>query len=169
MKTVTLIRHAKSSWEYPRITDYARPLNKRGIKSAPLMGQDLAREGITFQRIFTSGAIRTYHTAVLIAYELSLPVTRIRVKRELYQCSAGKLLSFLQSRKNKHTHVAVVGHYPSLPQLAALLTGDRVDHFPTCAAIRIRFEGNDWSQIAPGTGTRVYFQYPKNLPEYHSS
>ncbi len=168
MKTITLIRHAKSSWDYQDITDFGRPLNARGMKSAPLMGKELRRQGITFDRIFTSGAVRTYHTAVLIAYEVGLPTTRIRVKRQLYQCTTGQLLSFVQSRKNTHTDIAIVGHYPALPDLMALLTRESPDKFPTCAVARIQFEGNDWSQVAPGSGRLIYFQYPKNLPEYHS-
>ncbi|NOZ74019.1 MAG: hypothetical protein GXO90_01385 [FCB group bacterium] len=168
MKIVTLIRHAKSSWDYHQVTDFGRPLNTRGLKSAPLMGQDLRKQGFAFERIFTSGAVRTYHTAVLIAHELGIPTTRIKVKRELYQCSTGKLLSFIQSRKNNRQDIAIVGHYPSLPQVSELLTGELIDKFPTCAVVRIQFDVNDWSRIGPGTGRRIYFQYPKNLPDYHS-
>ncbi|MFQ6613451.1 MAG: histidine phosphatase family protein [Fidelibacterota bacterium] len=167
MKTITLIRHAKSSWDYNQVADFGRPLNERGLKSAPIMGRDLRKQGFSFERIFTSGAVRTYHTAVLIAYELGIPSTRIKVKRELYQCTTGKLLSFIQSRKNNQQDIAIVGHYPSLPQTAELLTGELLDKFPTCAVVRIDFDSTDWSQISPGTGRIAYFQYPKNLPDYH--
>ncbi len=168
MKTLTLIRHAKSSWDYEDITDFSRPLNDRGVKSGRLMGQDLHKQGISFDRIFSSGAVRAYHTAVLIAHEIGLPTSKIKTKRRLYQCSSGQLISFVQSRDNALKDVAIVGHYPSLPQAVTVLSHEAPDSFPTCAIARIEFDSNDWSKIGPGKGKLTYYQYPKNLPDFYA-
>ncbi len=161
MKTITLIRHAKSSWKYPQLSDFERPLNKRGRKNAPQMGERLAKQNISPDRIITSPANRALATAKVIAKAIDYSSKNLIADQRVYLSSAKELMNVLHEIDEPCTEVFLVGHNPSLTDLANDLTGESIDHIPTSGVVRIRFDIDTWDQVAQGAGKLMLFDYPK--------
>jgi phosphohistidine phosphatase len=161
MKTLTLIRHAKSSWSQPELADFDRPLNKRGKGDAPLMGRRLARRGIAPELFVTSPAKRALKTARLIAREIGYPNKGLFTDERIYAALAEGLLEVLQGLDDRFKEVWMLGHNPSLTDLANYLTGASIDNIPTCGVMRAAFDIRRWKQLAHGSGELLLFDYPK--------
>src|SRR5262245_35485739 len=131
MKTLLLLRHAKSSWKYPDLADHDRPLNKRGKVIAPRMGQLLKDENLVPDLILSSTAARAQTTAHKVA-RASGYEGDIRVTRELYETGPAAYLALLQAIPEEHARVLVVGHNPDLEVLLEQLT-DEAETLPTAA------------------------------------
>lgn len=162
MKYLTIIRHAKSSWSDMSLSDIDRPLNKRGLKSAPVMGQVLKSRGIQFDSVFTSRARRAHDTIKLICRELDFPATDIKVSEDLYTFGYHDVLEFIYQIDNELNDIAIGGHNPACHSLFFLLTNRNLAKYPTCAVARIKFEINSWSEIAPSKGELVFYEIPRN-------
>ena len=161
MKQLTLIRHAKSSWKKPALSDIDRPLNKRGKRDAPEMGGRLRRDAIRFDHIYASPARRAFKTAKIIAGETGYPKDMITLSLRLYGASAGGLLDFLKGLNGKLDHVAIVGHNPGITDLACILSGQDIGNMPTCAIVTLDFDIADWSALGVMPGNISRFDYPK--------
>jgi len=161
MKTLTLIRHAKSSWAYPGLDDMDRPLNERGRKDAPLMGMVLARRGFAAQRLINSPALRALRTAQAIATALDRPLSWIQLDERWYHLQADALLEAIRSLPPEWDWVACVGHNPALADLANRLAARAVDHVPTCAVVQLRFETVDWTALGRVKACALYCDWPK--------
>ncbi len=161
MLSLTLIRHAKSSWKDPTLSDFDRPLNKRGLNNAPLMGKVLRKSHAAFDRIVSSPAERAISTARLIAAELDYPEQRIQRLEELYDASTGQLLRSIQALDDADRRVALVAHNPGLTRLCNELSGENIENLPTCAVATIEFELDSWSAVHRQLGRLTRFDYPK--------
>ncbi len=161
MLQLTLIRHAKSSWKDTTLTDFERPLNKRGRHNAPLMGRVIRHNGLSFDRMLSSPAERAITTARLIAAELGYPEQQIETLDELYDASAGQLLHSVQSVDDRWRSVALVAHNPGLTQLCNDLSDAGIDNLPTCAVAVIEFELDSWQAVHPDSGRLTRFDYPR--------
>jgi phosphohistidine phosphatase len=156
MKTVYLIRHAKSDWNNPELTDYERPLNKRGLTDLPIMAEKLLGLNFNPQLIVSSPAQRAMNTAELISKEKS-----ILFDSSIYEASLEDLIHLINLLPEKHNEIAIVGHNPSMTYLSNYLTGNTISNMPTCSVIKIEMEIDDWNQIVEGIGTQIYFIFPK--------
>jgi phosphohistidine phosphatase len=165
MLRLTLIRHAKSSWKDATLTDFERPLNKRGRHNAPLMGRVIQHSGLRFDRMVSSPAERAIATARLIAAELGYPEQQIEPVDELYDASAGQLLHCVQSLDDSWRSVALVAHNPGLTQLCNDLSGAGIDNLPTAAIAVIEFELDTWQAVHPDAGRLKRFDYPRMYSE----
>jgi phosphohistidine phosphatase len=176
MLTLILLRHAKSSWDDPGLSDFNRPLAKRGRKAAPRMGEMLARLGLRPDLILCSGAERTRETLALVLPELGPQSPPVVYDDKLYMALPDGLLTGLHKIKPDHEGktprcVMMVGHNPGFEELALLLVADGPadelaqlsDKFPTAAAAVIAFDAESWQDIEPGTGRLNYFLTPKRL------
>jgi phosphohistidine phosphatase len=172
MRTVSLFRHAKSSWDNPGADDFERPLAKRGEKAAPRMGAFMAETSIVPELILCSPARRTRETLELVLPHLE-PAPIVLVEEPLYLASAATLLARLRQVEAGIAHVMVIAHDPGLHQLALELSGRGeaetlhalASKFPTAALAVIDFEkARDWSRIRPGAGHLRLFMAPKMLP-----
>ena len=161
MKTLLVIRHAKSSRNDPSLRDMDRPLAKRGKRDAPEMGKRLARHGVRPDRIVSSPAARAVATARLIARELDYPEKDIQVEEDLYAADAEDWIGVARRLDSRDDCVAMVGHNPAIDNLIAILAPQLGDHAPTCAAIEIVANIAKWSAFAPGKVEVVDFDYPK--------
>ena len=161
MLQLTLIRHAKSSWSDPELSDFERPLNKRGRKNAPLMGKIMKQRGMTFDLLVSSPAERAISTACLIAAKLKYPAKKIRQVEELYAASAGSLLQCVQQFNPKDKRVALVAHNPGLTDFCNYLTGEDISNLPTCAVALIEFELDDWQAVDRDSGRLLIYEYPR--------
>ena len=161
MLQLTLIRHAKSSWKDTTLTDFERPLNKRGRHNAPLMGRIIQHSGLSFDRMVSSPAERAITTARLIAAELNYPEQEIQSLDELYDASASRLLRCVQSLDDRWRSVALVAHNPGLTQLCNDLSDAGIDNLPTCAVAMIEFELDSWKAVHPDAGRLKRFHFPR--------
>jgi len=160
-KRLYLLRHAKSSWDDPKLDDFARPLNKRGERDAPLMGRRLREQGFAPDRIVSSPAERAYETARTVARELGYAVAEIVRDEELYLASAATLLHRVHETPDALGSVMLVAHNPGLTNFANMLTGRHIDNLPTCGLYCADFSIRRWRDLTPGTGTLVTFDFPK--------
>lgn len=162
MKTLLILRHAKSSWNFTELSDHARPLNKRGKKAAPRMGQLLYAEDLVPDLILSSTARRARDTAEIVA-EASGFAGEILFLDDLYHGWPSDYLLALRGVPAEHHTVMVVGHNPGVAALLEELTGDD-EHFPTAAVACIKLAIEDWQQISAETeGELVGFWFPRQL------
>src|SRR5215471_14460208 len=127
MKTLFLVRHAKSSRDDPARPDKKRPLNDRGMRDAPRMGERLAKDGVKPDLIVSSPAVRALTTAELIAKELDYELTDIVVDNRLYAAAPDDLLAVIHELGGKRKHMMLFGRNPELGELAHSLSSDITD------------------------------------------
>ncbi|MBL4708138.1 MAG: histidine phosphatase family protein [Flavobacteriales bacterium] len=161
MKTLYIIRHAKSSWSQANVSDFDRTLNDRGFFDAPLMGKVLKGKGILPDAIYASTAKRALLTTSILTKEISF-TKEINKEPEYYHASASSLLQKINQFPDDLNTVFVVGHNPGLTYLAEDLSNDHFGNLPTCGIVGIRFEFDSWAMISAGTGECFYYDYPKN-------
>jgi len=162
MKTLCLIRHAKSSWNDEYVEDFERVLNSRGLSDAPEMGRRLMQRGYQPDLIVSSSAFRAMSTARRIARELAYDPQQIVADSRIYEASLSRLFEIVQSMPDEVNALALVGHNPGLHYLAQHLTGAAPDEFPTCAVFAIRFDLASWSAITPLCGKLLFYDFPKS-------
>jgi phosphohistidine phosphatase len=170
MLTLSLLRHAKSSWADPRLKDFERPLNERGEEVAPRMGAFMARRGIAPDLILCSTAVRARQTLDLVRPHLS-GNAKVLYEDALYLASPSAMLKHVGKVPANVRHVMVVGHDPGLHTLAQQLatSGRREDlealaeKFPTAALAVIAFQVPAWDEVKRVGGRLELFMVPKRL------
>lgn len=165
MLQLTLIRHAKSSWDDPTLSDFDRPLNKRGMKNAPLMGKIISKHGLVFDRIVASPALRAITTARLIAAKQGFPEQDIQQREELYDASGSELLDCVHSLDSQYQSIALVAHNPGLTDLCNRLGGESIANLPTCAVAVIEFDLDDWEAVSDESGRLALYEYPRKYTD----
>lgn len=160
-KQLYLIRHAKSSWKNPNLPDFERPLNKRGERDAPLMGERLYKQKIKPDLILSSPAKRAVRTAQIIADKISYPLDNIVKDERIYEAGTTRLFEIIKEIDHQIQLLFLVGHNPGLTLLAKALTHFSYENIPTCGVVGISFETNGWSEITCGTGMIKFFEIPK--------
>ena len=160
MKSLFLVRHAKSSWKHPDLPDRLRPLNKHGQRDAPVMGERLAKREIAPDLITSSPASRAMATAKVIAREIGYPEEDIRADERLYGASAFELLEIIQELGDHLDRVMLVGHNPGLTDLANDLGCD-IDNVPTCGIVELAFDIDSWALVDDVEPKQMDFDYPK--------
>jgi phosphohistidine phosphatase len=160
MKTLFLVRHAKSSWDDPGLPDRDRPLADRGKRDVVKMGDRLAKRGVKPDLILSSPAMRALATAEAIATRLDRKRKDIVVHGRLYACQADDLLDVIQELGAKAEQVMLVGHNPELTEFAHRLSND-ITEMPTCAIAEFTFDAKSWSNIGKAKPASVTLDYPK--------
>jgi phosphohistidine phosphatase len=161
MKTLFLIRHAKSSWDDTALPDQDRPLNDRGKRDAPNMGERLAKRDVKPDLILSSPAMRALKTAEIIAKKLDYRRRDILVDDRLYAVAADDLLDVIHKLDDKLERVMLLGHNPELTELAHRLSS-KITHMPTCAVAEFTFDAKSWSKIGKVKPAKVALDYPKS-------
>ena len=162
MKTLLILRHAKSSWDNPDLADYDRPLNKRGKRDAPRMGNHIFEQGLVPDQILTSSAKRARKTANKVAKACSF-AGKIKRIDKFYHAPLGVYLETLQTVSEKHQCVMVVGHNPTMELLVRLLTKE-IATMPTAALAHIELPIQNWRLLDINTrGILVNLWKPKTL------
>jgi phosphohistidine phosphatase len=160
IKTLILVRHAKSSWDDVALPDKDRPLNDRGKRDAPKMGKRLAKRGANVDLILSSPARRAIKTAKDFADKLDYELKDISVDTRLYPGAVNDLLKIIHNLGKKLNRVMLVGHHPALSQLAHRLSPDIV-HMPTCAVAEFAFKAKLWRDVGKTTLVTVALDFPK--------
>ena len=164
MRILTLVRHAKSSRDYPELSDFERPLNGRGRKEAPIVAARLRKAGIKPDLLLSSPALRAITTAHLFAEELNRHLDEIQLNPHIYEASAWTLLHIVRSLPPEASEVMLFGHNPGLSHFARELADCPFDEMPTAAAVRIELSVKAWSLLAPKTGKVLRYDTPKDEP-----
>lgn len=170
MLTLSLFRHAKSSWDDPGVKDFDRPLATRGETAAPRMGAFMAEHDIQPQLILCSPAVRTRQTLDLVLPHLSGDPTVV-YEDGFYLAPASQLLARVRKVEAKVRRVMIVGHDPGMHGLAVELAGSGTPKlmqalaakFPTAGLAVLDFELDKWSKVGPGIGQLRIFMTPKRL------
>lgn len=163
MKLLTLVRHAKSSWDDPSLADLDRPLGERGRKDLPVMAPYAAARLPSVDLLLCSPARRTRDTALAFAATLDYPAERIAFEPGLYEAPGAALLRLLQRQPGSVGHLLLVGHMPGLGELSRMLCGGPDDKFPTCAVLHMCLMINGWSELQADCGELLWYQTPKRL------
>jgi phosphohistidine phosphatase len=163
VKKLTLIRHGKSSWDDPSLSDWERPLNARGKKDAMLIGYKLAEEGIVPDKIISSSAKRAYDVCKQIAERIDYPESEIAITDDIYLAGAGQLLQIVQNLKDEWNHVYLFGHNPYFTEFANSYGDKRILNLPTTGVYQITFDCDKWADISLENGKNTYFLTPKEL------
>lgn len=161
MKTLYLVRHAKSSWDNPDLRDYDRPLNKRGQRDAPMMAHRLALMKIYVDLMLSSPANRAYTTASIMASVLNYRQRDIKTDETIYHASRHELIEVLKKTNTQINALMFFGHNPGFTDLANKLADADIDNIPTCGIVGIRLEIADWTEIHKNSGEIMFFEYPK--------
>jgi len=161
LKTLFLVRHAKSSWKDTSLPDLLRPLNKRGRRDAPAMGRRLVGRGIEVELVLSSPAMRAQQTAEALAEELLYPWDEIVTEESLYEADGDEILAVIEVQDDWVDSLMVVGHNPGLTSLANYLGRVDIENVPTSGVVELRYDVLSWSMIASTGPTEVRFDYPK--------
>jgi phosphohistidine phosphatase len=146
MKSILILRHAKSSWKHPDIDDHDRPLTKRGKRDAPIMGDLLKTEHLVPDLIISSTAKRAHSTAKAVAKSSGYE-GKITLDHSLYAARPAAYVDVLRHLSNEYTRVLLVGHNPGLEQLVGMVTNEeRI--MPTCSLAHVQFPINNWNEIS---------------------
>jgi phosphohistidine phosphatase len=159
MRRLVLLRHAKSSWSNPSMSDWERPLNERGRRDAPVIAHRMRANSIRVNLVVCSDAVRTRETL-----DLFLPILgneeEVVLEKRIYEADLQSLLSVTQGLPDKHETVLLIGHNPGLSLLTLYYTGELVE-MPTCAYVVIEFEIDSWIGLSRDMGILCSFEYPK--------
>lgn len=161
MKKLILVRHAKSDWGMPELNDFDRPLNKRGEKNAPTMGERLQARGVIPECIYSSPARRARETARLLAETLAFE-DAVVFNEDIYEAHVDDLLDIIQSFDDAWQTVMLVGHNPGMTELANLLGELKIYNLPTCGMVGLELTVSSWQKVAEGGGRSWFYDYPKN-------
>ncbi|MBT9393237.1 histidine phosphatase family protein [Hymenobacter sp. NST-14] len=162
MKTLYLMRHAKSSWSFEGLNDQQRPLNDRGRDDAPLMGRALAERELTLDLIVSSPAVRALSTAALVAKELGHTPEQLRVVEEIYEATVPDLLAVVQQLPDTAGAVLLVGHNNTLTEFANLLSPSEIPPMPTASIACLKFATDQWAAVSQANAEYYFFDKPKN-------
>lgn len=176
MLTLSLLRHAKSSWKNPSLPDRERSLSTRGVADAPVMGRAMTERGIDPELVLCSSARRTVDTLALVLPELKVE-PKVLYEDALYHASPAEMLDMLRGLQPGSRHVMFVGHNPEMHALALDLIGAGPKHmrdklkekFPTAGLAVINFTAGLWSSVDVNSGSLALFLTPKEVRPDHSS
>lgn len=163
MKYLYLVRHAKSSWDFPELDDFDRPLNKRGKRNAPEMGLRLATRELKLDAIISSPAKRAITTARNVAEQLEYPLENITELEDIYHATRSELVEVIRGVQDQFKRVMLVGHNPAFTDLANFLKEPdyHIGNVPTCGVVAIEFSLNYWNDVSKHCGRMLFFDYPK--------
>jgi phosphohistidine phosphatase len=162
MKTLLLIRHAKSSWEVAGTGDFDRPLNERGKADAPMMARRLAERKLRIDCIMASPAKRTKKTAELFGRQFHIDEKQIHFVPDLYHGGPEAYIAAILALDKDCLTMALVAHNPGITEFANSITDQRIDNIPTCGIFAVTAKIEKWSRFADAKKNFLFFDYPKS-------
>ncbi len=164
MKSIYVVRHAKSSWGDFTLPDFDRPLNERGKKDAPDMARRLLKKGIKFDAFVSSPAKRAQKTAAIFCEEYAVKKDAIILIDQLYHAAASTIYDVIAGLDDDYKTVALFSHNPGITDFVNNLVPDvRIDNMPTCGIFAVQAPVKSWSEFAAAEKKFISFDYPKAL------
>ncbi|MDT9599417.1 SixA phosphatase family protein [Sphingosinicella rhizophila] len=169
MKILTLLRHAKSSWDDPVARDFDRPLNPRGRRAARTVGREICRQGLIYDLVLASPARRVIETLAEVSEACPMPAPTF--DKRIYLASTATLIDIVKETADSVERLLLVGHNPGLESLAMAMAAadggalrlELEQKYPTGTLAEIRFDIEHWAEVDEGIGTLVRFIRPRDL------
>jgi len=161
MKLLTLIRHAKSDWADAELTDFMRPLNKRGKKNLKPMSESVSKIHKP-DLVLSSSAVRTRSTIAPLCKAVGYPAEKIQFEDKLYLATVGGFESVLCSIDDSYHSIYVCAHNPGITYFLNKLTSANVMNVPTLGIAQIKLDIDSWVDIFSASGELLFYDFPKN-------
>src|SRR5829696_7452190 len=162
MKTLILVRHAKSDWGHEGLSDTERPLNERGKKDAPEMAKRLRKKHVKIDAFISSPAKRALRTARFFAEEFDVKKDAIQEEKILYGALPSHFEELISSLKGKDGVIALFSHNPGITEYANTLCNVHTDNIPTCGMFAVQADVDNWQVFAKAEKNFLFYDYPKN-------
>lgn len=160
MKTVYIVRHAKSSWDYP-VNDKDRPLKLRGVKDAHLVSKYISNKIEMPERVYSSVANRALHTCTIFCRNLQYPLDQITIKEGMYDFSGASLLETIKSCDDTINYLMIFGHNHAITAIVNTYGNQYYDNIPTSGFVMIQFDTTSWTKLEEGK--TILKVFPKDL------
>ncbi len=162
-KILYLMRHAKSAWDNPEVSDHDRTLMEKGIKKTELIAGYLIKKNVKPDLIISSSAIRASETARIIAAKLGYPESEIKYEDNLYEASEDDVFDTVFTVPDTIKSVMLVGHNPTFTNFANYFLKNEIDWMPTSAVVAIEFKTGKWDKITDAKNNKKFYVYPSLL------
>jgi phosphohistidine phosphatase len=163
MKTLLLVRHAKSSWDNTILKDFERPLNERGKHDAPLMAKRIKDNKIEIEAFVSSPAKRAKKTAELFMNEFGVKAKKLILVSSLYEAALENFYETVEHLKGKYDTVALFAHNPGITDFINSLQCSSLYDMPTCGVYAVKIKTKKWEEFREAEKEFLFFDYPKNL------
>ncbi|MEO8719619.1 MAG: histidine phosphatase family protein [Ginsengibacter sp.] len=163
MKTLLLIRHAKSSWDDPMLSDFERTLTERGKSDAKMMAKRLKEKSIRINFFVTSPAKRAKKTAKIFMKEFDRKEKNLSIVPTLYEGSVKDFYEAIESLNHKVDTVALYAHNPGITEFVNSLNCSPIYNMPTCAVFALQIKTEDWKEFHKAQKEFLFFEYPKKI------
>ena len=161
MKNLIIVRHCKSSWADLSLSDFDRPLNKRGNIDGELMSSYLREKEKKIDKLISSTSKRTRLTSKYFIEKIHF--NSISYLDELYHASYSEIIKIISKIENNFNNIMVIGHNPGLTELINQNTSMNIYNLPTTGVVKVKFKGDKWERITENKGKIVYKKFPKEL------
>ena len=159
MKTLFIVRHAKSSWKYEGINDHDRPLKKRGINDAYLISKNMMSNFAKPDVFVTSSAIRALHTGLIFCDTFNYPLANLKINRSLYSFSDGYLIKTVKTLDDDYNSAIIFSHDHGINTFVNKYGNKLIQHVPTCGVIGLKLNIRHWKNLTKGK--TIFFDFPK--------
>ena len=160
MKTLIMVRHGKSSWDYS-VSDKDRPLQERGVNDALLVSSKFNSQAENIDAVFSSPANRALHTAMIFTRQLNISLSLVQITNELYDFSGESVFDFISNLDDSLDSVMIFGHNHAFTHVANSLGNTYIDNVTTSGLVQLSFPVNSWNSVTKGTTKQTIF--PKDL------
>jgi phosphohistidine phosphatase len=160
-KTLHIVRHGKSSWDFENISDIDRPLSTRGINNAYLMAKKLSERKVKPGLLISSPANRALYTALIFSRVMKLPYEKVRIEDLIYMGYTNDILELLGQQDNELSDILIFGHNPTFTSLANQLMTSNIDNIPTAGIVSLTFSADSWEDIRNMKASSDFFDYPR--------
>jgi phosphohistidine phosphatase len=161
-KTLLIVRHGKSTWDYQSVSDIDRPLKDRGIGDAYAAAASILRKSYMPDAMISSPAVRALHTAIIFSRVMGFPPQEIIINQDLYLAGYDQILSVVKSTDDSRRAIMIFGHNPGFTDLVNYLSDLRIDNLPTSGTVALRFSIDKWKDISRKLLKDSYFESPHN-------
>ena len=160
-KTLHIVRHAKSSWDYDNISDIDRPLKLKGIQSAYEMARRIKIRNALPELIITSPANRAIHTAIIFARVFEFPLSKIVIEENLYATEEDFITDLIKKTDNSISSLMIVGHNPELTNFTNIFVKNTIENINTAGIVSLVFDIEKWKDINKKKLVSEQFDFPK--------
>ncbi|MEQ6119230.1 histidine phosphatase family protein [Reichenbachiella sp. MALMAid0571] len=163
MKELYIVRHAKSSWDFPHLTDHERPLNERGKSTAPLMAEYVKKRIVSPNVFISSDAVRAYSTAFEFVNVFGVSQKEIIKEKKLYHASKRDWFKIIREIDDQFDSAMLFGHNPGLTDFVNEIAGGDIYNIPTCGVAGIHLEIISWKDVGAEMGKLEHYYFPKGI------
>jgi phosphohistidine phosphatase len=164
MKTLYIVRHGKSTWDYDGVKDSDRPLKEKGISDAMIMAERLKNSSRIPDQIISSSAARALHTAIIFNRSLKIPEKNFKIDSDLYAATVDEILDVIYGVDDSVNSLMIFGHNPGFTELANYLCNLKIDNIPTSGIVMITFTTEKWIKLNRNVVMNEFFDFPGNEP-----